>query len=623
VKGRKEMLFDVAAEEAAAVGSKYRDICQCRDDLYDFMDANEWFGLKVYGHGLDTRVKGLPAVLDRLRLWLRAYQRPDAEKLELLLSAFMQKYPVLCREFSEFTDVTGHRDEGRSWQALDYLLSSASADLCWWDDEERLRLIREASGFCTATAVRLMAEFFGWIDLKNGNEKWDYLIPRRKPDIDTDTAYDAEAFCRMAYQVFNEQAWTVNGMVKKACGSRKNAGLWMFISLHFICGLRSTDMERLPSPVLPCGGEQVRERILAGEFPDSEAARIASDWQYRLDAVSMVPNKTKRYGGSPDLNVSVPTSLLVPMGIILAISASFKNGDTVFLWTEGDFLSERRFFGEDFVQAAGNRRFSTRRANKSYIQGIEFIVDFQNGPGKMKGYMAAALARSHKASYGRLPSVTDIYLRDASFTGYKPEFILREMFERGIFGFIPVLLLEQYCGEEFRRLGVHLQTRLIVGIGLTPVQLEGIAETVSRALIRSESCVRDILLSIGDGREEVGKILQSIAGGSPQAKQDGYLCLRNAAGLHCPFPERSGCVGCGYEIYTKAAVHLLMKEYVRITRMRRSNTPDAQRLGKILEEAVLPSVWETVASIQGLYPDWDNCDILDIIERGIRDAGGD
>jgi hypothetical protein len=66
-----------------------------------------------------------------------------------------------------------------------------------------------------------------------------------------------------------------------------------------------------------------------------------------------------------------------------------------------------------------------------------------------------------------------------------------------------------------------------------------------------------------------------------------------------------------------------MKEYVRITRMRRSNTPDAQRLGKILEEAVLPSVWETVASIQGLYPDWDNRDILDIIERGIRDAGGD
>ena len=62
---------------------------------------------------------------------------------------------------------------------------------------------------------------------------------------------------------------------------------------------------------------------------------------------------------------------------------------------------------------------------------------------------------------------------------------------------------------------------------------------------------------------------------------------------------------------------------MRITRVRRGNAPDAQRLGKILEEAVLPSVWETVASIQGLYPDWDSRDILDIIERGVRDAGSD
>ena len=35
------MLFDVAAEEAAAVGSKYRDICQCRDDLYVYAGCDE------------------------------------------------------------------------------------------------------------------------------------------------------------------------------------------------------------------------------------------------------------------------------------------------------------------------------------------------------------------------------------------------------------------------------------------------------------------------------------------------------------------------------------------------------------------------------------------------------
>jgi hypothetical protein len=44
-----------------------------------------------------------------------------------------------------------------------------------------------------------------------------------------------------------------------------------------------------------------------------------------------------------------------------------------------------------------------------------------------KGYMLAALARSHKSGFGTLPETTDIYLKDAKFSGYRPEFIAREM----------------------------------------------------------------------------------------------------------------------------------------------------------------------------------------------------
>ena len=68
----------------------------------------------------------------------------------------------------------------------------------------------------------------------------------------------------------------------------------------------------------------------------------------------------------------------------------------------------------------------------------------EDEPGRPKGYMLAALARSHKGGIGSLPEITDIYLKDASFSGYRPEFILREMFERGIFGFIPAIMLERY-----------------------------------------------------------------------------------------------------------------------------------------------------------------------------------
>lgn len=57
--------------------------------------------------------------------------------------------------------------------------------------------------------------------------------------------------------------------------------------------------------------------------------------------------------------------------------------------------------------------------------------------------MLAALARSHKGGIGTLPEITDLYLKDAAFSGYSPEFILMEMFERGILGFIPAMMLEK------------------------------------------------------------------------------------------------------------------------------------------------------------------------------------
>ncbi len=622
-KADPEMLFDMAAETASAIGSKYRDVCQCRDDLYDFMDANEWFGLKTDGSGHDLRVCGLQGCHDRIALWLKAYRRTDEEKLEILLSEYRCRYPCLCREYSAYVADAGCAKEARAWQVLDYLLSSARDDLDKWDDRESARLIKEARNYCTAAANRAVIDFLGWSAGHHGEEKYNYILPGRRLSERNDTAYDAESFFLMAYCVFNRESWEENSMLDKACTRRNYAELWLFIALHFICGLRSTDMRRLPAPALPFYGDEMRRRLLARELAHGQAISIAADWQLRLDFTSKTPNKTRKYSGVPDLNVFVPETLLFPIGLILAAAFSYHKETDPFVSTSGSMLEEKRFFGDTFIMAAGNRRFSTRRANKSYVQGIEAVADMDNGEGKVKGYMMAALARSHKGGFATLPKTTDIYLKDAVFSGYKPEFILREMFERGVFGFIPAILLEEYGGDDYRRLDVHAQTLLIKEIGLSPAQIDGIAAAAGKALAEAVPCVRSILETAGRDKEETGRILQRIAGGTAMAKQDEYLCLRNAAGLPCPNPDRSGCLGCGYEIYTKAALRLLMSEYVRLSREKRKHGGKPGRYGKILESAVLPAVWEIVGSIRHLYPDEDITDVLDMIERGISDAGSD
>ena len=80
--------------------------------------------------------------------------------------------------------------------------------------------------------------------------------------------------------------------------------------------------------------------------------------------------------------------------------------------------------------------------------------------------MLASLARSHKGGIGKLAEMTDIYLRDAKFTGEDAGFVIREMFERGVFGFIPYMLLEMYQGKEYRALGISEQTEMVKALGM-------------------------------------------------------------------------------------------------------------------------------------------------------------
>jgi len=206
-------------------------------------------------------------------------------------------------------------------------------------------------------------------------------------------------------------------------------------------------------------------------------------------------------------------------------------------------------------------------------------------------------------------------LKDARFSGYSPEFIIRQMFERGVFGFVPAVLLEMYAGEEYIKLPVPRQTRLIGEVGLAAYQIEGLAEVVERALIKSRKAVGAVMQNRTAIAENIGNMLQNIASGAAPGRQKGYLCLMTAAGLPCPFANRDGCIGCGYEIYTKSAMYALLREYVRLDDAIDSAEPaDAYRYGLIMEQAVMPAVREILESAKLLYPDADVSGLAEIME---------
>lgn len=606
-------LFEAVLKSADAVDSKYRDICQCRDDLLGFLDRNDWFGIESEWKDGHVFINEYRDIEPKIVLWLRAYQRTDGERLEILLDAYRNDYPFTCERFAAFAKEHDIVDKPSGWKILDFIISHSDRDVSSLTEHELDSMFSSTAESLPIVSTKLMMEFFNEC-LQDG--KYGYVVHKRKVKESSNTAYSFRDYSTMAYLVFNEESWETNGLVKKALESRKYADHWLYIAVHFLGALRSTDIVRLPIPEPAYEKDVARELLLDGTYPNSAAVKVAEDFQLRLKLLPYKPSKTERFSGVPDIKLFIPESLKVALGIMLSIKLiHLKEGEPLINAVQ-DLITARKFFGEDFAIAAGNRRFATRKANKAYLQGIELTAE--NEPGKPKGYMLAALARSHKGGIGTLPEITDLYLKDAAFSGYSPEFILMEMFERGILGFIPAMMLEKYSGEAYRKLSVTQQTKLIRILGMEAYQLEGISYTVRRAMTRAQEIV------LGMTMEEIPAVLQKLASGYAPGKQDEMLCARTAAGFGCCDPCRSSCIGCGYEVYTKAAFHLLIKEFVRISKNRDSATgTERERYKMILEKGLMPVIVEIIESFPVLYPDADMGMILDLLERGIRNAEND
>lgn len=603
-------LFEAVIKSAVATDSKYRDICQCRDDLLGFFDRNKWFGKKVEWKDGHVFINEYSDIEDRIALWLKAYQKTDAERMKILLDAYRDAYPFTCESFTSFAEKHGIINKPSGWKILDFIIAHSTKDVDSITEEELDVMFSVTTESLPAVSTRLMMEFFNEC-LQDG--KYGYVVHKRKVKESSNVAYSFKDYSTMAYLVFNEESWEVNDLVRKALGSRKYSDHWLYIAVHFLGALRSTDIVRLPIPELVYEKDMTKELISDGRYPQSAAVQVAEDFQLRLKLMPYKPNKTDRFSGVPDIKLFIPESLKTAMGIILSIKlVHLKEGEPLVTAVQ-DLITARKFFGDDFARAAGNRRFATRKANKAYLQGIELTAE--NEPGKPKGYMLAALARSHKGGIGTLPEITDLYLKDAAFSGYSPEFILMEMFERGILGFIPAMMLEKYSGEAYRKLSVSQQTELIKVLGMEAYQLEEISYMVRRAMTRAQEIVQ------GMTTEEIPVVLKKLASGYAPGKQDEMLCVRTAAGYGCCDPRRSSCIGCGYEVYTKAAFHLLIKEFVRISRKRdRTTGIERERYRLILEKGLMPVIVGIIESFPVLYPDADMVMILDLLERGIRNV---
>ena len=612
-------LFSEIQKLAERGGSLYAGNYRDRMRLLRFLESNSWFGQSkdvlgrknIEGKQWDIELyKDAFVVIEKKSsLWLRAYGLCNRERYVLLAEFGEKKFPHTVKKYREFIRSRGLEDDVKTWQLLDFMIGILEKELPQMRRAEVDRIMDAADSELPLSVARMLADFHGHLVADGVMKGWVYDFHQRSKRM-TNGAYPADVFMELSYYVFNELHWDKEDMVSKAVSDPEFANTWVYTAMHFVCGWRSGDICRIPMPHLEGGGEEIREKLVNTGVLGADI--YARDVEMQIKTKDRKPHKTRNISYVSPLSLKIQQTLRDPVGFIIALAASHCEGKKPgnrFIHVPKDAGIFRSFFGAGFSKALKGKPFLSRRANKSYLQGLEAVADGKPGAAP-KGYIIASLARSHKGGIDTLALATSNYLCDSTFTGYSAEFIAREMFERGVFGFIPHILLQIYDADRYGHIGIGAQTKMIQSLGISAADIETLARMSAFLLKKAESTVSEAV----SGRKGIAAVLQNISTGAAFSKTDGIYCLMTACGRACPFPERSSCLSCVYEIYTKSILQHMSGEYARL--ISKSAGHDGWRYKRIALKVVYPMISEFILTVCGMYSGMVDMDGINTILRG-------
>jgi hypothetical protein len=185
------------------------------------------------------------------------------------------------------------------------------------------------------------------------------------------------------------------------------------------------------------------------------------------------------------------------------------------------------------------------------------------------------------------------------FKGLTPEFIASELLDRGVFSFIPSMLLKMTMADSYDKASVQRQTALIKALNVSPKEIESIVIACGKAKSQAELVVREALESGVD----ILTILHRIGSGEAVSKEPECLCLMTALGKICPMGKKRQCVGCKYEISTKSTLYLLIGEFNRLNSLHHSQQDglEKNKYKHIITSVILPAMNEILTCIKEYY----------------------
>ena len=591
-----------------------------REKVSEFLLDNEWFGVSINLDDYTISEKDAEVLKNHIKNYLTT--PPGIKSMEAI---FSKKFPSTSELFNQFVkeEKLGKSD---TFYLLDFLAYNLTKDLFLYSDSEVEKLVEVATENLTKLLGNVLIQFIKWL-LNKGVTRYrvSFEMTKRYTIESTNGAYELDEYLELMYYLFNEDYIIKNDMLSKAANSKDYADTWLYLGLHFICALRTTDLERLGHPKLTREPLEVLEAVVDGTWSSSEARRTLLSITTRLTYLNLTPNKTKNASNVAQLKFHVPESCQVLIGTLLAIcEAHFQlqipyNAENPLIRQIKTYEKITSYMGEEIGNLFLERNFSSRSANKSYLQSVAMLADDvleEKSELNIKGYFLAALARSHKGDFNEFAQTTTTYLKDAQLGQLKPEMVAKELFERGVLSMIPSMLLTIVTRGKYKELSPSQQTQMIKSLDLTPVEIEKTLELSIKADTRSQQALK-ILVENKVEPEQLLTICHRIGNGEAFSKQGESMCLLSALGKLCPYDDRQHCVGCQYELQTKSTLLLLIGEFNRLNKQyqKLKNKLERGKVRAILEQQIKPCLTEMLEALSEQYGEAVLSDYEDIIKE--------
>lgn len=610
----KEYIF----EEMNAFEIEYEKRMTVLKDMLPLLIDNDLFGVNLMlnedsgSPKLIINKEDTSAFKKGIHYFLEHYDKSVYEKNQVLMQRLIEKYSLTAQELEVFYAEHDFFDEGEQYILNDFLLYILHKDIHLYSNKEVEELIEHACEDLSLRSGRDLVYFLSWLRKKTKtNYIIDFELSKRRLYTNHSNAYDGDTILQMIYYLFNDSHIQNEEIFVNAATNPAIANCWIYLALHCICALRDTDIIRIPHPRLYSSPNEILESITPMGLKESIAVSAANSILWQLKHLPITPSKTSSYSAVSDIKLFIPDSSMILFGSMFAISEAhyqLKQKEGPFIIPVKDYNKISAYLGDDMGEIFLESDFRARSANKAYMQAIELLSDTildNNAPMiKTKGYMLAALARSHKGSYGEFARTTKEYLEDAAFSGYSAEFVAKELLERGVCSFVVNMLLNIVTDNKFAKLSVSKQTRLIQETNMSAWEIDTFIGAMDTSFESAKQIVTKLFLNDEKGKkEDIIKILHNIGSGNAVSKSDDFLCLITAMDKPCPYKEAAQCIGCEYEITTKASIFVLINEFKRLLDLREATNKEhlKSKYTLLLKETVAPALSELFAVISTTY----------------------